>query len=72
MRLNSDRLKLKGWVYQYKMSYQNGQVETLANYVWENLTSKNSNNETFRRFRMCSMVKKENPEMSEINRKLSK
>ena len=30
--------------------------ETLTNYVWEKLTSKNSKNETFRRFRVFECV----------------
>ena len=40
----------------------------------KNLTSKNSNNNIFRGFRVfeCSKAKSENPEMPEINRKLSK
>ena len=40
----------------------------------ENLTSKSSKNKIFRGFRVfaCSMAKNENPEMPEINRKLSK
>ena len=48
---------------------------TLINYGWENLTSKSSKNKIFRRFRVFEYAiwqKNENPEMPEINRKLSK
>ena len=48
--------------------------ETLINYVWEKSNFKKQQEWNFPEipgFRMCSMVRNKNPEMPEINKKLS-